>query len=118
MKLVKRLALGFLALLALLIVIVLVGEAIFHNAGSQKPPDELNSALVVVELHSLLTKGWTEHRTAEDAMAGIPTNRGPAFSQMVWLLQARLETRGVRNTARERLLKPELLARSGGCYPI
>src|SRR5258708_2990480 len=111
MKLVKRLALGFLVLLGLLIVVVLVGEALFHNAGSQrltdvtsqidreepgwrlneleaarqaeKPPDELNSAMVVVELHSLLTKGWTTHSASEDAMAGIPTNRGPAFSQMV-----------------------------------
>ncbi len=146
MKLLKKFALGALAFVAVLALIVFIAEASFHRMGSHKlnevsaqldteepgwkldqieaarqaakPPDEANPSVAVIELHAKIGAWWPRHRSSEDGSLGIPTNRQPAFSQLCWLLQARLETRDVRNAARERLLKPEYLARAGGYYPI
>ena len=146
MKLLKKFAIGVLALLAVLALIVFIAEASFHRIGSQKlnevsaqldteepgwkldqieavrqaakPADDANPSIAVLELHAKIGAWWPRHRSSEDGSFGIPTNRQPAFSQLCWLLAARLETRDLRNAARERLLKPEYLARAGGYYPI
>ena len=146
MKLLKKFAIWVLALLVVLALIVFIAEVSFHRIGSQKlnevsaqldteepgwkldqieaarqaakPPDEANPSVAVLELDAKIGAWWPRHRNSEGSPSGAPTNRQPAFSELCWLFTARLETRDVRNAARERLLKPEYLARAGGYYPI
>jgi len=146
MRRFKKLLLGLGVLLLVLALAAGIAEWSFHRSGSRKlaettagldaaepgwripdleaarraaqPPAESNSAVVVLELHDRIPKTWSALRASEDALTGYPTNHTPAFWQLVWLHLGRDETAALRSTARDRLLKPELLAKPGGYYPI
>ena len=98
MRFLRRLTVGFVVLLVVVAIVVVIGEAIFHSVGTDelnqmraqidaedpawrlddleaartknKPADELNSALIVVELSGQSTVWWNKHRNSDDANFG------------------------------------------------
>jgi hypothetical protein len=147
MRLFKRILFGFGAILLVLAIVVLVAEFVMHRNGSgrlqsqtaeldaadpgwrlteitaarsaAKPPAEANSATVVLELHDRMPLWWKAHMQDEAGHHfSTLTNRTPSAKQLAWLKHRSDESAAFRTSARERLLRPEILTRTGGHYPV
>lgn len=147
MRLLKRIAFVFGTTLLLLVVGVVIAEFVMHRNGSgrlqsqtaeldatdpgwrqeeiaaaraaAKPPEDANSANVVLELHDKMPIWWKAHSMDVAATdLGVLTNRTPSTKQLAWLKHRADESAAFRTTARDRLLRPEILSRPGGHYPV
>ena len=146
MRWIKQFFLGLGAIALVLLAIVLVVEWSMHRSGSRQleertagldqtepgwrlpeleaartaaqPPAETNSAAIALQLHERLPAWWNAHRQNDDGRFDYPSNRTPAFGQLLWLKLSDEPTAELRNAARDRLLNPEVLKQRGGFYTI
>jgi hypothetical protein len=82
------------------------------------PPDDKNPARKIVDLYKSFPPEWNNYLGARSWDWGPVTNYRPSFFEFVWIVGGQEMTKKARDSLREELLRPEVLATPSGHYVL
>lgn len=82
------------------------------------PPDEKNSANIVIEFYKSIPADWDNNFASKGWEWGPTTNYQPSFFQFIWLVGSAKITAECRDTFRRKLLHPDIVGCPGGHFVV
>jgi hypothetical protein len=82
------------------------------------PSDDKNSSNIIIALHKAIPPEWKDIESGRGWEWGPVTNYQPSFVEIVWLVQGERITADVRQSLRQQLLRPDIVASAGGHYVL